>query len=188
MPTCYFPMRVIGIKQVARPEKEINLFSGFRLDYSECAHRGIASHYRRKRKINFRGPKKAAGALRLRRPRAGRSPAPRPSRQACGRPFFQAAEPGRRLRRCILMFLNSSPLRPRWRSYALWRLCSEIMELTQKTAMTTEHFFEGFLFHRKDVLHVVRPFLNFPNLCERALFQCPSFGLKGKRGVFVGCP
>ena len=50
MPTCYFPMRVIGIMQVVKPEKEINLFSGFRLDIFKCAYCKIASHCGRKRK------------------------------------------------------------------------------------------------------------------------------------------
>ena len=49
-PTCYFPMRVIGIMQVVKPEKEINLFSGFRLDIFKCAYCKIASHCGRKRK------------------------------------------------------------------------------------------------------------------------------------------
>jgi hypothetical protein len=49
-PTCFIPMRVIGIKQVPRPEKEIYLFPGSRLDICECAHLNIASHCGRKRK------------------------------------------------------------------------------------------------------------------------------------------
>ena len=147
MPTCYFPMAHIGIKQAVRPENEINLFLGFRLDYSKCAHHGIASRCGRKRKDLLTGSRleKGGGGAASAASPCGAVARPASFRQACGRPFFQAAEPGRRLRRCILMFLNSAPLRPRWRSYVLRRLCSEIRELTQKTAMTSEHFFDYFV-------------------------------------------
>ena len=54
-------MAHIGIKQIVRPEKEINLFPGFRLDYSKCAHRGIASHCGRKRKDLLTGSRLEKG-------------------------------------------------------------------------------------------------------------------------------